>query len=84
MKECKVNHSVPMKAIGQSVMSSSRRFHHAPARDVLRDLPTPTLVVHGVADVPPIAEVGYNPYGESSNAFFAAVHTFLAEGSPDS
>ena len=51
---------------------------------MLRDLPTPTLVVQGVADVPPIAEADHIPYGEAPDAFFAAVHTFLAEGPPDS
>ncbi|WP_310571181.1 alpha/beta hydrolase [Gemmatimonas sp.] len=71
-------------------------------RNALRDLPTPTLVVHGAADVLPfeeaartaahlgharllpIAEAGHNPFWEAPDAFFAAVHTFLAEGPPDS
>lgn len=71
-------------------------------RATLRDLPTPTLVVHGAADVLPlaeaartaahlrharllpIAEAGHNPFWEAPDAFFAAVQTFLAEGSPDS
>jgi proline iminopeptidase len=71
-------------------------------RDTLRDLPTPTLVVHGAADVLPlevaaqtaahlgrarllpIAEAGHNPFWEAPDAFFTAVHAFLAEGSPDS
>ncbi|QJR37807.1 alpha/beta fold hydrolase [Gemmatimonas groenlandica] len=70
--------------------------------DALRDLPTPTLVVHGAADVLPlaeasrtaahlgharllpVAEAGHNPFWEAPVAFFAAVQTFLAEGSPDS
>ncbi len=32
----------------------------------------------------PIAEAGHNPFWEAPDAFFTAVHTFLAEGSPDS
>ena len=32
----------------------------------------------------PIAEAGHNPFWEAPDAFFAAVHAFLAEGSPDS
>lgn len=71
-------------------------------RDTLRDLPTPTLVVHGAADVlplseaerttrwlararlVPIPEAGHNPFWEAPDAFFAAVHAFLTEGTPDS
>lgn len=71
-------------------------------RDPLRDLPVPTLVVHGAADVlplseaertarwlarahlVPIPEAGHNPFWEAPDAFFAAVHTFLAEDAPAS
>jgi proline iminopeptidase len=70
--------------------------------DRLRDLPVPTLVLHGAADVlprsvaertaqflarahlVPIPEAGHNPFWEAPDAFFAAVHTFLAEGVPAS
>jgi proline iminopeptidase len=68
--------------------------------DQLRDLPVPTLVVHGAADVlplseaertaqllararlVPIPEAGHNPFWEAPDAFFAAVHAFLAEEAP--
>jgi proline iminopeptidase len=70
--------------------------------DRLRDLPVPTLVLHGAADVlplsvaertaqflarahlVPIPEAGHNPFWEAPDAFFAAVHTFLAEDAPAS
>ena len=88
-------------ALGAVVAARLRRDGYD-WRDKLRDLPTPTLVVHGVADVLPlaeatrtaahlgrarvlpIAEAGHNPFWEAPDAFFAAVHAFLAEGSPDS
>jgi proline iminopeptidase len=88
-------------AVGAVVAARLRREGYD-WRTTLRDLPTPTLVVHGAADVLPlaeatrtvahlgrarllpIAEAGHNPFWEAPNAFFAAVHTFLAEGSPDS
>ncbi len=54
----------------------------APARaETHRDLLTPTLVVHSAADAMPLAEAARRR--EAPDAFFAAVHTFLAEGSPD-
>jgi proline iminopeptidase len=38
----------------------------------------------GRARLLPIAEAGHNPFWEAPDAFFTAVHAFLAEGSPDS
>ena len=88
-------------AVGAVVAARLRRDGYD-WRDTLRDLPTPTLVVHGAADVLPlevaaqtaahlgrarllpIAEAGHNPFWEAPDAFFTAVHAFLAEGSPDS
>lgn len=48
----------------------------------LRDLATPTLVVHGAADVLPLAQAAR--IRGAPDAVLAAVHAFLAEGSPDS
>lgn len=88
-------------AVGAVVAARLRREGYD-WTETLRDLPTPTLVVHGAADVLPlaeaartaahlgharllpIAEAGHNPFWEAPDAFFAAVHAFLAEGSPDS
>ena len=88
-------------ALGAAVAARLRRDGYD-WRNALRDLPTPTLVVHGAADVLPLAEAartaahlgraqllpiadaGHNPFWEAPDAFFAAVHAFLAEGSPDS
>jgi proline iminopeptidase len=88
-------------AVGAVVAARLRRDGYD-WRDTLRDLPTPTLVMHGAADVLslevaaqtaahlgrarllPIAEAGHNPFWEAPDAFFTAVHAFLAEGSPDS
>jgi proline iminopeptidase len=36
------------------------------------------------ARLEPIADAGHNPFWEAPDAFFAAVHAFLAEGAPDS
>ncbi len=88
-------------AVGAVVAARLRREGYD-WRDTLRDLPTPALVLHGAADVLPLAEAGrtaallsharvlpiaaagHNPFWEAPDAFFAAVHAFLAEGSPDS
>ena len=86
-------------AVGAVVAARLRREGYD-WRDTLRDLPTPTLVVHGAADVLPlseaertashlgrarllpIAEAGHYPFWEAPDAFFTAVHAFLAEGAP--
>ncbi len=72
----------------QAILDATATRHcDTPLRPRLRhgrDLRTPTLVVHGAADVLPPAEAGHPPCWEAPVACFASVHTFLAEGSPDS